>query len=274
MPWSALRFEIHLTDKCNLNCAGCLHFSPLCEKLNLISIQTFENDIKRLSALTNGKCADIMILGGEPLLHPEINSFLKITRNYFPSFLSSGGYGIIKLVTNGILLPNQPDDFWEICHVNNVRIVISNYPVKIEKEYIKEKAKKHGVQIKLYEEGIESRMPGSSNQWAKIPIDVEGKQNYKKSFGKCFLAGSCFQLVNGKIYKCARIAYVNYFNEKFNQQLKVVENDYIDIYKMNNIVEILNELTNPAPFCRYCKVQDLTWHNHWKNSRNSIDEYV
>ncbi|MDR2773458.1 MAG: 4Fe-4S cluster-binding domain-containing protein [Tannerella sp.] len=274
MPWSALRFEIHLTDKCNLNCAGCLHFSSLCEKLNLISIQSFENDIKRLSILTNGRCADIRILGGEPLLHPEINCLLKIARNYFPVSLLSDRYEIIELVTNGILLPNQPDDFWEICCVNNIRIVISDYPVKIDKEYIKEKARKYGVQIKLYEEEIESREAGSSNQWVKIPIDTEGKQNYKKSFGKCFLAGSCFQLVNGKLYKCARIAYINYFNEKFNQRLEVVENDYIDIYKANNIIDILNELTNPPPFCRYCKVRNITWNNQWKKSRKSIDEYV
>jgi hypothetical protein len=25
-----IRFEVHLTDNCNLKCAGCLHFSSLC----------------------------------------------------------------------------------------------------------------------------------------------------------------------------------------------------------------------------------------------------
>jgi ABC-2 type transport system ATP-binding protein len=83
MRWSALRFEIHLTDKCNLNCAGCLHFSSLCDEADFLDISEYEKDLQRISQLTEGKIADIRILGGEPLLHPEVNVFLELTRKYF-----------------------------------------------------------------------------------------------------------------------------------------------------------------------------------------------
>jgi len=274
MPWSLLKFEVHLTDKCNLNCAGCMHFSPLCKETNLLDLNSYENDCKRVSELTNGRIANILLLGGEPLLHPNIKDFLILTRKYFPEMNPANQTGIIELVTNGILLGEQSDDFWETCKNNKIRIVISDYPVKIMEKTIKDKAAKFNIELRMYKEKIQSKATGSANQWAKIPIDINGLHDNKKSFGKCFLAGNCFQLVNGKIFKCARIAYINYFNIAFDKHLKVDENDYIDIYRVENIDEILFLLTKPASFCRYCNTDDITWNNKWKVSEKLIDEYL
>ena len=274
MPWSFLRFEVHLTDKCNLNCAGCLHFSSLCEQINFLDIKNYENDCRRISELTNGKISYIELLGGEPLLHPDVTRFLAITRKYFPELNISNQTGIIELVTNGILLHEQSDDFWDICKKNNIRIVISNYPVKIKYEIIKEKALNFNVELRMYKDKIMLKEGGSASQWAKIPIDINGLQNNKESFGKCFLAGICFQLAGGKIYKCARIAYINYFNAAFDKLLNIDENDYVDIYKVENINEILFQLTKPASFCRYCKADNITWDNKWNVSKRILDEYI
>ena len=274
MPWSLLRFEVHLTDKCNLNCAGCIHFSPLCKGINLLDINTYENDCQRISELTSGKIADIRLLGGEPLLHPGIKDFLVLTRQYFPEINISNQTGIIELVTNGILLHEQSDDFWTTCKNNNIRIVISDYPITIKEKLVKENAMKFNVELRMYKEKIQSKATGSANQWAKIPIDTTGLHDNRKSFGKCFLAGNCFQLVNGKIFKCARIAYIDYFNTTFNKQLKIDENDYIDIYKTKNVDEILFLLTKPASFCRYCSAGDISWNNKWEVSKKTIDEYI
>jgi len=274
MPWSSLRFEVHLTDKCNINCAGCLHFSSLCKETNLLDINALENDYKRISELTNGRIADIRLLGGEPLLHPNVNDFLILTRKYFPKVDIPNQTGIIELVTNGILLHKQSDDFWRTCKNNTIRIVISEYPVKLEYEVIKENALKFNVELKMYMEKNRFQEVGSANQWAKIPLDINGLHDNRKCFGKCFLAGSCFQLVDGKIYKCARIAYIKYFNTAFDKQLIVNEDDYIDIYKIKTIDEILFLLTKPAPFCRYCDVDNITWNNKWKVSKKTIDEYL
>jgi hypothetical protein len=274
MPWSQLRFEVHLTDKCNLNCAGCLHFSSLCDEIILLDIKDYENDCKRISELTGGKIADIRLLGGEPLLHSDVNSFLTITRKYFPEREGLKQTGIIELVTNGILLSGQPDDFWESCKTNNIRIVVSEYPVKIKREIIKERALWFNVELRMYEDGIQFRQTGSANQWVKIPVDTGGVQDNKKSFGKCILAGSCFQLVNGKIFKCARIAYIKYFNSAFNEKLKTDEKDYVDIYKAEDINEILFKLTEPATFCRYCKAGNIMWDNKWKMTGKIMGEYI
>ncbi|GHV64723.1 hypothetical protein FACS1894199_03650 [Bacteroidia bacterium] len=238
-----------------------------------MDITVYEKDCKRISELTGGKIAEIRILGGEPLLHPNVAAFLEITRKYFPFMDASKGTGVIELVTNGILLPKQKEQFWKTCKDNNIRIFISEYPISIDKEYIKAQSEKYGVQIKMHE-GVKKQTGSSFQQWIKTPIDLEGKQNNKNSFGKCFLGGTCFQLVDGKIYKCARIAYIKLFNEKFNKNLIVSEGDYIDIYKAHNIDEILEALTEPAPFCRYCKVEEMTWTNEWRITTKEISEWV
>ncbi|GMO53838.1 MAG: hypothetical protein Ta2G_12400 [Termitinemataceae bacterium] len=274
MPWSALKFEIHLTDNCNLNCAHCLHFSSLCETAVFLDIVQYENDIKRLSCLASGKAANIRILGGEPLLHSSVIKFIEITRKYFPITDINNGIGVIELVTNGILLQKQTEQFWEICKTNNIGIVISDYPIKINKEYINDQSKKYGIKLTMNSETRQNKSDGSYQQWVKVPIDLEGKQNIKKSFGLCFIGGGCFQLVDGKIYKCARIAYIKYFNKKFNKNLIVCEEDYIDIYKVNNIDEILDALTEPALFCRYCKPEKTTWKNEWRKTTGEISEWI
>jgi ABC-2 type transport system ATP-binding protein len=277
MPWSLIRYEVHLTDSCNLHCAGCLHFSSLCDRSgadNLLDINSYENDCKRISELSNGRMVTIRLLGGEPLLHPNVNSFITITRKYFPELNKTEETGIIDLITNGILLHKQSDEFWNICCKNNARIIISEYPVELKTEIIKEKSKQFNVEVKMNSEKIHFHETGSADHWVKIPIDIDGMQNNMKSFGKCPLAGNCFQLVKGKIYKCARIAYIDYFNASFSTQLKIDENDYVDIYKVNDIREILYLLTKPASFCRYCKVNNTTWDNEWKVSKGKMDEWI
>jgi hypothetical protein len=274
MPWSQLKFEIHLVDRCNLNCTGCLHFSPLCKDKNILSLDDYESDCKRISILTDGNIANIMLLGGEPLLHPNVIDLFSITRKYFPNRDELNNTGTIELVTNGILLPEQNDEFWKKCRDNHIRIVISAYPITIKLETIKEKAKIFSVELKINSDEIQDKMTGSANQWAKIPMDIKGLQDYKKSFSKCFLSGNCFQLVKGKIFKCARIAYINYFNETYNQNLEITENDYIDIYKANDINEILYSLSTPASFCRYCRAGEITWNNKWKISKMELNEYL
>jgi sulfatase maturation enzyme AslB (radical SAM superfamily) len=244
----------------------------LVEDKTFLSIDEYERDCNRIAMLTGGRISDIRILGGEPLLHPQVVDFLKITRAYFPR--QEEPYGIIELVTNGILLPKQNSEFWQSVAENDIRIVISDYPVKIDVDKINELAASYGAKIKWYTYEAMNFQTGSKNQWAKIPMDIQGKQNGKKNFGRCFLGGSCFQLVNGKIYKCARIAYISHFNKAFNLNLVVSEKDYVDIYKAQNVNEIINTLCEPAPFCRYCRNSKTTWDNEWKISEKKIEEFI
>ena len=85
----------------------------------------------------------------------------------------------------------------------------------------------------------------------KFNLDVTGSQ---KDFSctNCFTYG-CFNLYYGKIYICPVVAYIKYFNQRFNQNLEVSEGDYLDIYKLTNAKEIIEWSYKPMPFCKYCR---------------------
>ncbi|GHT52577.1 hypothetical protein FACS1894106_1590 [Spirochaetia bacterium] len=254
---SLLRFNIHLAEHCNLKCKGCEHFSPLAPETYL-DIAVYERDCKRLSELTGGTVDMLELLGGEPLLHPEITHFLDMSRKYFPR-------GIIRILTNGILLLKMPEEFWQNCKKNEIEIHISIY-THIDRNAISQLANKYGVLVTWdFVDGVE---------WVRRPLDLDGKQKHEQSAKLCYQLNQCIQLVDGKLYTCARIAYIKYFNSTFNQHLQVTDADYIDIYKAKTIDEIFDFLSKPMPFCRYCNIKKTLFGLKWEISKKEMSEWV
>ncbi|MDR2865422.1 MAG: radical SAM protein [Spirochaetaceae bacterium] len=254
------RFEIYLTKHCNLNCKWCGVFSPLAERTYINSCR-LNNDIQRLSVLTNKQVEHIRILGGEPLLHPQAAEILGIVRTYFPQTR-------IELVTNGILLRKQSDLFWEKCQTNNIEITISHYPINIQYDAVQHVAKKFNVNV--HYDSQEAKF-----MW-KMFLDLDGRQNYKKSFKECWQANRCVALQNGKLFTCTVIPNINHFNEYFKTNLRVCDDDSIDIYKAKNITKILKNLRKPKKFCRYCK-SNMTSPNGnipWDVSKKEVSEWT
>lgn len=253
--------HIHITDHCNLNCRGCDNFSPLSPEV-FASLDVFEKDCARISELSNGKVQEIQLLGGEPLLHPQVIDFMNTARKHFPSVS-------IKLVSNGILIPKQKDDFWDACRKNNIEIVVTKYPIKIDHDGIELLARKHHVSFEFY---------GSTADVEKnmqcMPLDLEGTQNPTDSFLRCSSANRCVSLDNGKIYTCSLIPYVKYFNAHFNKKLEVSDADCIDIYQAKSINEILNFISHPMPFCRYCNQKGIIWNTGYGISKKKISEWT
>ncbi|MDR2426987.1 MAG: radical SAM protein [Endomicrobium sp.] len=254
-------FLVHLVDECNLKCWGCDHFSPLAEG-GYLKIEDFEKDIKRISELTESKVNRIALMGGEPLLHPNVSDFFKMTRNYFPKTS-------IVLVTNGILLNHQPDKFWIECKENNIQIENTVYPIDINIERIENTADKYHVNFIPYGCTVEKTKTSYH-----IPLDLEGKGNCAENFAYCFHANNCIMLKKGKIYTCSIAPNIEHFNKYFNTNVPSSERDGIDIYKVNKIDEILDFLAKPIPFCKYCNIQKRSFNHPWKTSKKEILEWT
>jgi len=253
--------HIHLTDHCNLNCRGCDNFSPLSPEV-FADVITVENDLKRISVLCYERVKEIQLLGGEPLLHEKVIDFLYITRKYFPNTP-------IKLVSNGVLLNRQNNEFWDACRQNDIEIVVTKYPIKINHDDFKQLAFSKNVKFSFYgsTEDIEKTM-------MCIPLDVSGNQNIRDSFLRCSSANRCIALDNGKLYTCTTIPYIKYFNNYFNKNLEVSKKDYLDIYKAESFNEILKFLRTPPPFCRYCNQKDIIWDIGFGISNKKIEEWT
>lgn len=253
--------HIHLADHCNLNCRGCDNFSPLSPAV-FAGVEVVERDCARISELSGGQVGEIQLLGGEPLLHPQVTRFLEIARNNFPTTP-------VKLVTNGVLLLKQPEIFWESCRKNNIEIVVTKYPVKIDHDKIEQHVKAQGVMFSFY--GNTRAIPKTM---MCAPLDLAGKQDARDSFLRCNSANRCVAMDNGRIYTCSLIPYVKYFNTQFGQNLQVTERDYIDIYQAKSIDEILDFVSHPMPFCRYCNRKGIIWDIGFGVSRKEISEWI
>jgi MoaA/NifB/PqqE/SkfB family radical SAM enzyme len=254
--------EVHLTEHCNLNCIGCTHFSPLASP-EFLSPETFERDLSRISVLTKGgkHLYEFKMLGGEPLLHPEIEKFLEISRRYLPK-------ARIQVTTNGILLPKMPETFWKACHSHKIHLSISHYPIKLDKPEIKRLALHHHVAVEYNGSDAPDRM-------LKMPLDPEGRADPKTTWKNCMITwGCCVTLRDGRIYTCMMPAHIRFFNKYFNKHLDVTENDFIDIQKASSIKEIINFLEKPFPFCRYCRPKDMQYGIKWAISEKKITEWT
>lgn len=253
-------FEFHIVEHCNLKCRGCTHFAPLAEE-EFLSLEEFESDIRKLSMLTGGVARFINLLGGEPLLHSQIEEFGVIARKYFPDTT-------IRIVTNGILLPNMSDSFWEKCSKHNISIGVTRYPIKLNYGEIEKKIAERGVDFVSFS-GNDMRC----EMW-KLSIDLDGSQRPVDNFMKCPRANACVFCSHGKIYTCATMANIDHFNKFFDKKIKLSEFDYVNIYKVEKIEEVFEYLSNPTPFCRYCNISKREYGNRWINSKQEIEEWI
>ena len=83
---------MHVVDHCNLNCVSCNHFAPLAKPW-FITKESLSNSLNLVKEnIPNVK--NLILLGGEPTLHPELLDLCKIDREILPdieiSILSNG----------------------------------------------------------------------------------------------------------------------------------------------------------------------------------------
>lgn len=253
--------EFHIVENCNLNCKGCIHFSPLADKES-VSIKQYRNDVKRVAEITSGEIKEIHLLGGEPLLHPELNKILKITRTYFKN-------SEIKLISNGILVLNQKENFWQTMKSNDIQLAITEYPIKINYQQISYLTKKYGIKYSFY-------APSKENSQWHFPIDIEGNQNEQYSYSNCRKGNNCtnINIINGKLYMCPICSNIKYFNKYFNVECKVEPEDYLKLNEIRSVEEINEFLSKPTPFCKYCNINDRTFDNKWDISKKLIEEWT
>jgi hypothetical protein len=246
--------ETHLADHCNLNCKGCSHFSPLVGGEKFTDIEIFKRDMARLRQLFDN-IYEIRLMGGEPLLHPELLSFFEVTRQTFPG-------ARIALFTNGIRLPTMSDMFWDGCAQNHIRVKLSYYPIELNIHEIKRKARKKHVRIKI---------PRPIKSFFKH-INISGDSDPNASFRSCRMMFKTPQLRDGKLYPCFFPAYVHYFSAYFNESIFADEKDSIDLFGDVSPAKILKFMDRRIPMCRWCLTRRR--YEKWGFSGKDIHEWI
>ena len=225
--------ETHLVEHCNLNCKGCGHFSSIADP-HFTDFAVFERDFIRLGELFEN-VTTVRLLGGEPLLHPEVLRFAGCVRRIFPR-------AKINLVTNGILLPQQPDHFWQGCAATDLTVQLIRYPLRLDVEQIVQTAGRFGARLEM------SREITSFMQF----MNFAGDSDPAVSFRNCQARFKCPFVQDGKIFLCALPPSVYIFNEEFHVNIPVSDEDWISIFGDTQPADILEFLRRPSRMCRWC----------------------
>jgi len=180
--------EYHICDHCNLNCVGCFHNAPLVKEPVFRTVESFKSDLKQIKKfIPNNTPIGLDLLGGEPLLHPEILDFIKVAKNIIP---------VTEIITNGILLPKMSQEFFDIINNYNINIKWSKYFESEEIQAILE-TKVNNYQILnakfLLNKGYNFTANYNSQEINEIYIHCGNPAQH----------ANCYTLRDGFLYKCA-----------------------------------------------------------------------
>ena len=184
--------EINVAHHCNLSCRGCMHLSPIFSK-EFADPQTLRCDLQTLSKFYHADM--IRLLGGEPLLHPNILAIITIARE-------SKIADEVGLCTNGLLLRTMPDEFWQGLD----RVDVSVYPDREmtpkQLRSCHQKARRFGTRLVLEIRNSfrESYSEVGTNDWGLI----------KRIYDTCLIAHRwhCHNIELGYFFKCPQAVFL------------------------------------------------------------------
>ena len=232
--YDGVSLEIQVVDHCNLNCAGCNHFSPLATPW-FIDINDFRNQV----IMANEKIPNIkvfMIVGGEPTLHPQLFELCKIAREIFPKEKTQ-----LKVLSNGLNMKNiikHKKEYLDMDIMFDIT-AYSNYTNYKEVEECQE----YGIAFN-HQERLFMRQQLVNENGNTDPV--------KAYYQYCPHEIPCFTLKNYKIYICPFSAFLDIYCKKYNLNIPEEEKDYLQLEDINSLEDLHNFIFSPKKICKYC----------------------
>lgn len=229
--------EFHISDKCNLNCRGCTHFSPLFDTVGM-DFESRMNDLKQIKRIFSNVFR-LDILGGEPLLNDELDRYVSEIRKMFPD-------SFLQIYSNGLLIPSLKDSVLETIRENDVAFSISEYlPTHNMIDKITARLDEFGIRYRIAEFDMKQvfNRPISTSEHSKYP--------------QLCISDGCVTIADGKIARCPTLMYVTKFNEVFQQNLPT-EGIY-ELEKCEDGKELLEVLKKDVPLCKHCVKNEMKW---------------
>ena len=252
---TTLYVEIQLCDRCNLDCAYCSHLSPVSKPVT-IPLETLEAECHRLARVG---VDEVNLMGGEPLLHPQVCEAIKLTRSILPN---------IKLIvsTNGLLLPRMGKDFWQCCRDNKVVLRITPYPKSKGGtwNYFKYVWLIRKNRVRMESTGWRF---GFRHQLLSEKAEYDATSNYLR----CQL--HCTQVRDATLWPCAYVAYAFNLNNKFGTSFKTAPGDSLPLADDTTATDVRLWLLMTKPFCAHCGIKDAK-HVTWRRSQYARSEWL
>ena len=183
--------EFNVVEHCNLSCAACDHASPLLPR-KFASLRDFVVDLTALAAVL--EVDELRLLGGEPLLHPELIGFVRAARR-------TGIARRIWLVSNGVLLHRAPEELFDLID----GLWVSRYPGVRLGLSISE------LEALAAERGFELRLVEVENfRRTLLNTEIRDRPLVRRIYGSCGITHrwSCHTIHEGRYYKCSTAPFL------------------------------------------------------------------
>ncbi len=216
--------DVHVINSCNLHCHGCNHLAnygygaPFKVKELVDWIEPWKDRLyfKRIS-----------LLGGEPLLNPDLKDICIAYRRLFSPKETK-----LRIITNGILITKCPwlQELMQEYHVH-VQVSLHVFTGRTKNEKLINRVKEG---LALLEKWAGDAVRPADTKWGPY-VEAKEKLNFQvfyqgagtqiKPFQHDDIAESkkhcscpTLQLYNSNLYKCAPIAYIGDVLEKFERE--------------------------------------------------------
>jgi hypothetical protein len=258
----------YITHTCNLSCDHCLSFNNFRVSGNYSWVDSAAS-AAGWSQLID--IDDLTIIGGEPLLHPEIDSWVQGIRDCFPLVED------FKVCTNGTRLEHMDPQVlfgWEDrgvilelhCHSpqhwNRVWTVLRGIFPGLETETFVDRPALHAEETRLYRGG--KLFATVRKSWNFLPGAVRSTSggllefyhtDPVQSHRSCEIR-QCHYIVDGRMYKCGTIAAgATVKNLQMESRAVELYSVYhpVDHHDPNLAVR-LAQLAEPTPQCALCPI--------------------
>lgn len=259
--------NIHIHHRCNLACDGCNHFSDLTDKNTPdVDGDQFLKDIHSIAQNIN-VIEHLAILGGEPLLRKDFEYLFKKAL----SILEEHNFNMKKLFlyTNGLLLHKNLyiKDLLEKYRFN---LQITFHPNKKSKtKNVLINNLKKSADIIRKKTNVSMWRP---HTWKKHYAEKDSKiypffsKDIEASYNNCTCPNA--QVMDGKIYKCAPIAYLSLALQKTGQLKDKFWQPYLnykpaDVSSKHELVEFFKTHKRAEKICSMCPSEA-----HWIQKRD------
>ncbi len=185
-------FELIITTQCSLNCKGCSNMMPEYKSRKSAYFREKNAILRDIDAFTEtvDEILNCRILGGEPLLHPDIAEILEY-------LLSKKNIGSIHIITNGTIIPKEK----LIDVLKNHRVIV------IFSDYGQNSRSLKGACNVLEQEKIRYQI-NQNLKWSDLgnmEIRQASREKLRKQRKACQFC--CKTYLNGRLHLCPRSAF-------------------------------------------------------------------
>jgi organic radical activating enzyme len=226
--------EFVVTTRCNLKCRDCANLMQYYKTPSHIDTGTILHSIDRVFQFID-YIVDVNLLGGEPLLNPDLPQILDKLGEYRTKIRT------LNITTNGTILPKR--EFLDALIRNNAMMTVSDYgELSGRRLPLITLLRENGIGVK----DLKDQMWNTPHTFCKNI--ARQQREIAHTFKTC--AAQCMEILNGKLSYCVFQAHAENLHAIPGSDYESL--DLFDEHLTKGAVRDLCYPSRPLRACRYC----------------------